>query len=125
MSKLDRSIRDGGAAAAESMGAGVPVVHNAPRPGPTPVSAQLDGISRVKNVASIPVGKIDRDPHQPREEPPKKPSPSPGLPSPSKPGVNFSRSESGGTRAGEYIRSSVARDDGGPPRWPDSRQLAQ
>ena len=60
MSKLDRLIRDGGAAAAESMGAGVPAVHNAPRPGPAPVSAQLDGVTRVKNVASIPVGKTGK-----------------------------------------------------------------
>src|SRR4051794_1806919 len=68
MSKLDRLTRDGAAAAAESMGAGVPAVHNAPRQGPPPVSAQLEGVTRVKNVASIPVGKIDRDPDQPREE---------------------------------------------------------
>jgi ParB family chromosome partitioning protein len=68
MSKLDRLMKDGGATAAESMGAGVPAVHNAPRQGPPPVSAQLEGLSRVKNVASIPIEKIDRDPAQPREE---------------------------------------------------------
>jgi ParB family chromosome partitioning protein len=68
MSKLDRLTRDGAAAAAESMGAGVTVVHNTPRPGPPPVSAHLEGVTRIKNVAAIPVGKIDRDPNQPREE---------------------------------------------------------
>ena len=68
MGKLDELMRSGAAAAAESMGAGVPVVHYAPRQGPPPLSAQLEGVTRVKNVASIPVGKIERDPNQPREE---------------------------------------------------------
>lgn len=68
MGKLDDLIRSGAAFAAESMGVGVPEVQNAPRPGPPPVAAQMEGLTRVKNVAAIPVGKIDRDPNQPRED---------------------------------------------------------
>jgi ParB family chromosome partitioning protein len=68
MGKLDELRRAGSAAAAESMGAGIAVVHGATVAGPATVPAQLQGITKVKNVAQIPVDKIGPDPDQPREE---------------------------------------------------------
>jgi ParB family chromosome partitioning protein len=68
MGKLDELRRAGSAAAAESMGAGVPLLHGATAIGPTQVPAHLQGVTRVKNVAQIPVEKIGPDPDQPREE---------------------------------------------------------
>jgi ParB family chromosome partitioning protein len=50
------------------MGAGVPLLHGAPAPGPAQVPAQLQGVTKVKNVAQIPIEKIGPDSNQPREE---------------------------------------------------------
>jgi len=68
MGKLDKLRRSGSAAAAESMGAGVPLLHGAPALGPAQVPAQLQGVTKVKNVAQIPIEKIGPDSNQPREE---------------------------------------------------------
>jgi ParB family chromosome partitioning protein len=68
MGKLDELRRAGSAAAAESMGAGVPLLHDAPTIGPAQVPVHLQGVTKVKNVAQIPVEKIGPDPDQPREE---------------------------------------------------------
>src|SRR4051812_22463781 len=68
MGKLDELMRSGAAAAAELMGAGVPTVHSASRQGPLPTETRYQGVVKDKNVASIPVEKIGRDPNQPREE---------------------------------------------------------
>jgi ParB family transcriptional regulator, chromosome partitioning protein len=69
MSKLDEMRRGAGANVGESMGAGrIPgqAMHGA-----YPVSgipARLQGIAKSKDAAEIPVGKIVRDPDQPRQE---------------------------------------------------------
>ncbi len=69
MGKLDELRRLAGGNADESMGAGrAAVVHGAPGPGPRPVAARLQGITRSQNVAEIPVERIGPDPDQPRED---------------------------------------------------------
>jgi ParB family chromosome partitioning protein len=70
MGKLDELRRIGKQNAVESMGvfAADPVIPGVSPPGPAPVPKALRGVSRVKNVATIPVEMIDRDPGQPREE---------------------------------------------------------
>ena len=70
MGKLDDLKRTGLGNAFESMGAfAAPAVSGA-TPGAVNGAppAHLDGVTRAKNVSVIPVGKIDRDPNQPREE---------------------------------------------------------
>jgi ParB family chromosome partitioning protein len=65
MSKLDELRRTAGANVDDSMG-----VNRAPRPaGATPAApARWQGVAKSKNAAEIPVGKIDRDPDQPRQD---------------------------------------------------------
>ena len=68
MSKIDELRKSGMAFAAESMGAGLA----APEARVTPVGqpampARLQGLVRVKNVATVPVEKIQPDPDQPRQ----------------------------------------------------------
>jgi ParB family chromosome partitioning protein len=68
MGKLDELMRSGAANMAESIGAG---------PGPRPVAAspatslapaRWQGVTKSKSAVEIPVEKLHRDPHQPREE---------------------------------------------------------
>lgn len=68
MAKIDEMRRSGMAFAAESMGAGLdtPEARVAPLGQPT-MPARLQGLVRVKNVATIPVDKIQPDPDQPRQ----------------------------------------------------------
>jgi ParB family chromosome partitioning protein len=70
MGKLDELRRIGKQNAVESMGVfvGDGVIPGVSPAGPSPVPRALQGVSRVKNVAAIPVAMIDRDPAQPREE---------------------------------------------------------
>ena len=68
MSKLDEMRRSGGAAAAESIGRGVPAIGGLSGAVSGPSSARWDGVSKVKNAALIPLDKITVDPDQPREE---------------------------------------------------------
>jgi ParB family chromosome partitioning protein len=70
MSKLDDLKRASGGHAAESLGVGVT---RAPIPGNQGdggllVPARLQGVSKSKNAAEVPVAKIAPDPGQPREE---------------------------------------------------------
>jgi ParB family chromosome partitioning protein len=66
MSKLDDLKRDNGGNAAESLGVGLA---RGPIPGNQPVvPPRLQGVSKSRNAAEIPVGKIEPDPDQPREE---------------------------------------------------------
>lgn len=68
MGKLDDMRRFGGAAAAESIGVGVPSIGGlSPATTGTP-SPRWDGVNKVKNAALIPLEKIGVDPGQPREE---------------------------------------------------------
>jgi ParB family chromosome partitioning protein len=67
MSKLDELRRVGASAAAESMGAGVPI-HGVSTVGPIATARRWQGIAKAKNVADIPTEKITPDPDQPREE---------------------------------------------------------
>jgi ParB family chromosome partitioning protein len=68
MAKIDELRKSGMAFAAESMGAGLdtPEARVAPV-GPPTMPARLQGLVRVKNVATIPVDKIQPDPDQPRQ----------------------------------------------------------
>src|SRR3954453_23252716 len=75
MGKLERLRIAGLGNAAESMGAGVPgrsapgsALHGATPLGPASVPAHLQGVSRNKDAAVIPIDKIGPDPEQPREE---------------------------------------------------------
>jgi ParB family chromosome partitioning protein len=68
MSKLDEMRRHGGAAAAESIGRGVPAIGGLSGSVSGPSSARWNGVSKVKNAALIPLEKIGVDPDQPREE---------------------------------------------------------
>jgi ParB family chromosome partitioning protein len=75
MGKLERLRVAGLGNAAESMGAGVPgmsapgsALHGATPLGPASVPAHLQGVSRNKDAAVIPIEKIGPDPEQPREE---------------------------------------------------------
>jgi ParB family chromosome partitioning protein len=70
MGKLDQ-IRQFRGNITESMGAGT--IHGEAMPAvaaPTPPTApaRMQGLIKVKNVAEIPVARIDRDPQQPRED---------------------------------------------------------
>jgi ParB family chromosome partitioning protein len=71
MAKFDDMMRGAGSNIAESMGAtrlnGAPST-SAASPAVTGVPARLQGISKSKNAAEIPVEKIAPDPDQPREE---------------------------------------------------------
>src|SRR4051812_22793126 len=70
MGKLDDLKKAGFANARESMG----VFSDASMQNTAPAAMQVagpskhDGVSRERNVCAIPLSKIDRDPHQPREE---------------------------------------------------------
>lgn len=66
MSKLDELKRAGLANAFESMGAFAPAPESAPMPTASP--GRHDGVIRAKDVCIIPLGRIERDPGQPREE---------------------------------------------------------
>jgi ParB family chromosome partitioning protein len=68
MAKIDELRKSGMAFAAESMGAGLdaPEARVAPIGQPA-TPARLQGLVRVKNVATIPVDKIQPDPDQPRQ----------------------------------------------------------
>jgi len=71
MGKLDELLRANGGNAAESMGAGVTrgdAMRGAYADSLPPAPDRVRGLVKVKNVAEIPVDKIDRDPDQPREE---------------------------------------------------------
>lgn len=68
MGKLDDMRRAGGAAAAESIGVGVPAIGGLSGAVSGPTSARWDGVSKVKTAALIPLEKIGVDPGQPREE---------------------------------------------------------
>lgn len=70
MAKLDELKRSNGGNAAESLGVGItrgsiPGNHNPTAP---IVPARLQGVSKSRNAAEIPVEKIQADPDQPREE---------------------------------------------------------
>jgi ParB family chromosome partitioning protein len=70
MGKLDELIKAGGSNVAESMGAGRA---SGPPPGMDPAKARrmpahLEGVTRDKDAARIGIERIERDPHQPREE---------------------------------------------------------
>ena len=70
MGKLDDMMRDAGANVGESMGAGR-VGGLTPGAAPRPsvgIPARLQGITKAKDAAEIPVDKIQPDPDQPREE---------------------------------------------------------
>ena len=71
MAKFDEMMRGAGSNIAESMGASR--LHGAPSTSATAptvagVPARLQGVSKSKNAAEIPVEKITPDPDQPREE---------------------------------------------------------
>ncbi len=71
MGKLDELLRANGGNAAESMGAGVSRssdVRGAFSDSLPPAPDRVRGLVKVKNVAEIPLDKIERDPEQPREE---------------------------------------------------------
>jgi ParB family chromosome partitioning protein len=69
MGKLDQILQATGANIDESMGAGRKrVMHGATPPLAARVPDRLQGISRSRDAAEIPIEKIDRDPDQPREE---------------------------------------------------------
>lgn len=70
MGKLDELRRTAVGNIDESMGAGRSDggIHRVSAPGPRPISARLQGVTRSQNVASIPVDRIGADPDQPREE---------------------------------------------------------
>jgi ParB family chromosome partitioning protein len=71
MGKLDELLRANGGNAAESMGAGVTrgdAMRGAYAESLPPTPDRVRGLVKVKNVAEIPLDKIDRDPEQPREE---------------------------------------------------------
>jgi ParB family transcriptional regulator, chromosome partitioning protein len=65
MGKVEELMRTAGGNIDESMGAGDP-----PRitPGTSAAPARWQGVAKAKDVALIPVARIDRDPGQPREE---------------------------------------------------------
>lgn len=75
MSKLEKLRQTGLGNAAESMGANVPgraapgsALHGATALGPATLPLHLQGVSRNKDAALIPIEKIGPDPDQPREE---------------------------------------------------------
>lgn len=71
MGKLEELLRANGGNAAESMGAGVTrggAMRGAYADSLPAAPDRVRGLVKVKNVAEIPVDKIDRDPDQPREE---------------------------------------------------------
>jgi ParB family chromosome partitioning protein len=69
MGKLDKIMSTMGENIAQSMGAGQGGLSHGdsgPRPPATPT--RLQGIAKARNTAEIPIGRIVRDPNQPREE---------------------------------------------------------
>ena len=72
MGKLDELMRTSRGIAAESMGARRSQTHSTMHSASAPVAAaapdHLQGITRSRNAAEIPLDKLDRDPDQPREE---------------------------------------------------------
>lgn len=66
MGKLDNLLKDGGANIAESMGAGHDRDEKPVQTSTTP--ARWQGVTKSKNAVEVPLDKIVRDPHQPREE---------------------------------------------------------
>jgi ParB family chromosome partitioning protein len=70
MGKLDELMKAAGTIAAESMGAGrVPAaMHRASSPPVASVPDRMEGLTRSRNAAEIPLAKIIPDPSQPREE---------------------------------------------------------
>jgi ParB family chromosome partitioning protein len=71
MGKLDELLRANGSHAAESMGAGVArgdAMRGAFSDALAPAPERVRGLVKVKNVAEVPLDKIERDPAQPREE---------------------------------------------------------
>lgn len=68
MGKQEELLRTGGANLDESLGVGL--VRGGPAPATPQSSApeRWQGVTKSKNAVEIPVGKIDRDPNQPREE---------------------------------------------------------
>lgn len=71
MGKLEELLRANGGNAAESMGAGVSrgdAMRGAYSENLPSAPDRVRGLVKVKNVAEIPLEKIDRDPDQPREE---------------------------------------------------------
>jgi ParB family chromosome partitioning protein len=65
MGRLEEMTRTLGANVGESMGEGRHAVHRVPT---AEVPARLQGVSKTKNAAEIPVDRIVPDPDQPREE---------------------------------------------------------
>jgi ParB family transcriptional regulator, chromosome partitioning protein len=70
MGKLDELMKASASVAAESMGAGrVPAAMHRATPVAAPIApGKLDGLTRSKNAAEIPLAGIVPDPDQPREE---------------------------------------------------------
>jgi ParB family chromosome partitioning protein len=70
MGKLEEMLRGAGANVGESMGEGrvAGTVHRAPVAPPAGVPTRLQGVTKSKDAAEIPVEKIQRDRDQPREE---------------------------------------------------------
>jgi ParB family chromosome partitioning protein len=70
MSKVDELLKSSRGIASESMGRppAATVMNRASAPAIAPTPDRLKGIARSPNAAEIPIGKIDRDPDQPREE---------------------------------------------------------
>jgi ParB family transcriptional regulator, chromosome partitioning protein len=69
MGKLDKIMSTMGGNIAQSMGAGQEgVSHGDSGLTPPATPARMQGISKARNTAEIPVGRIVRDPNQPREE---------------------------------------------------------
>ncbi len=66
-SKLEKLGREFGGNVDESMGANRPKGAATPTPAPAK-PGRMRGVERSKNVAEIPIEKIDRDPGQPRED---------------------------------------------------------
>lgn len=68
MSKHDQLMRDGAANAFESIGVGVTRGPGNPPMTTSSAPARWQGVVKSKNAVEVPVSKIRRDPHQPREE---------------------------------------------------------
>jgi ParB family transcriptional regulator, chromosome partitioning protein len=68
MGKLDEMRKAGGAAAAESIGVGVPPIGGLSAAAAEPSSPRWDRLGKMKNAALIPADRIGVDPDQPREE---------------------------------------------------------
>jgi ParB family chromosome partitioning protein len=70
MSKLDELLKTTGANIDASMGAGrvARPLHGATTPATPAVGGRMQGLTRSKDAAEVPVDRIDRDAEQPREE---------------------------------------------------------